>query len=119
MPTIDYHFLYIDPALGADWLFIASRRYWEKFRPIVVSSLDLISYVPAQRSVAITTLARRDIAKKIADDVKKTFPNARHDPLVYDYVDEMKLTLDGRADLQQRFGVPEIATPTRSPGKSG
>ncbi len=119
MPTIDYHFMYIDPALGADWLFIASRRYWERFRPIVVSSLDLISYVPPQRSIAITTLARRDIAPKIAADVKKNFPNALHDPLVYDYVDEMKLTLDGRADLQQRFGVPEIVTPTAPSGKSG
>jgi hypothetical protein len=108
----DYHFLYIDPSLGADWFFIAARRYWERFRPIVVNSFDLIAYVPTHRSIAITTLARRDMAKKIADDVKKTFPRARHDPLVYDFVEEMKLTLDGRADLEQRFGVPENVTPT-------
>ncbi len=109
--------MYLDPSLGADWLFVAARRYWEKFRPIVVISLDLISYVPPRRGIAITTLARRDLAQKIADDVKKNFPNALHDALVYDYVEEMKLTLDGRADLQQRFGVPELATPTRTPGK--
>lgn len=113
MPTPDYHFLYIDPTLGVDWLFVAARRYWECFRPLVITSFDLVSYVPPQRSIAITTLARRDLAKKVASDVKKNFPHAFHDPLVYDYVEEMKLTLDGRADLQQRFGVPEIATPTK------
>ena len=65
-----------------------------------------------------TTITCERVEYYYADDVKKIFPRALHDPLVYDYVDEMKLTLDGRADLQQRFGVPEIATPTRSPGKS-
>jgi hypothetical protein len=119
MPTPDYHFLYIDPALGADWLFVAARRYWERFRPMVVTSFDLVSYVPPQRSIAITTLARRDLAKKVASDVKKNFPHAFHDPLVYDYIEEMKLTLDGRADLQQRFGVPEIASPPKPVRKTG
>src|SRR5258706_10789283 len=104
MPNTDYHFLYIESSLGADWFFLAGRRYWERFRPIVVIDLDLIGYVPDRRSIAITTLARRDIAKKVAADIKKNFPRAYHDPLVYDFVDEMKLTLDGRTDLQQRFG---------------
>jgi hypothetical protein len=109
----DYHFLYIDPTLGPDWFFVAARRYWERFRPMVITGWDLVGYVPERRSIAITTLARRDMAQKMADDVKKNFPRAKHDPLVYDDVGEMKLTLDGRADLQQRFGVPE------TPGKKG
>ncbi|MEP7286163.1 MAG: hypothetical protein ABI947_10390 [Chloroflexota bacterium] len=107
MARPDYHFLYIDKTLDAEWLFIASRRYWERFRPMVIDDLDLVGYLPPQRTVAITTLARRDMAKMIADLIKKTYPTARYDPLVYDYVEEMKLTLDGRADLQQRFGLPE------------
>jgi hypothetical protein len=110
----DYHFLYIDQTLDADWLFLAARRYWEVFRPIVVGSLDLITYVPAGRTIAITTLARRDMAKMVADMVKQRFPGVRHDPLVYDYVNEMQLTLDGRADLKQRYGLPE---PTPVPTK--
>lgn len=111
MPTPDYHFLYIDQTLGADWLFLAARRYWDRFRPVVITNLELVGYVPDKRTIAITTLARRDMAKKIADDVKRNFPRAQHDPLVYDFVDEMRLTLDGRAELQQRFGVPENAAP--------
>jgi hypothetical protein len=107
----DYHFLYIDQALGPDWFFVAARRYWERFRPMVITNWDLVGYVPERRSIAITTLARRDMAQKLADDVKQKFPRARYDPLVYDYVEEMQITLDGRADLLQRFGVPETPTP--------
>ncbi len=115
MAQPDYHFLYIDPTLDADWFLVAARRYWERFRPIVIGDLDLINYVPGNRSVAITTLARRDMAKKIADDVTKRYPKAKYDPLVYDYLDEIKLTLDGRADFQQRFGIPEVPAATPRP----
>jgi hypothetical protein len=111
MATPDYHFLYIEPSLGVDWFFVASRYYWEKFRPIVVQNLELIGYVPARRSIAITTLARRDLAPKVTEDIKKNFPRAQHDPLVYDFIEEMKITLDARAELQQRFGVPEAPKP--------
>jgi hypothetical protein len=111
----DYHFLYIDAALGANWFLVAARRYWVRFQPIVIDNLDLIGYAPPKSTVAITILARRDLAPKLIADVEKRFPRAMHDPLVYDTVEDMKLTLDGRADLQQRFGVPETPTPTPTP----
>jgi hypothetical protein len=103
----EYHFLYIDRTLDADWLFVAARRYWDRFRPIVINDLDLIAFVPAGRPISITTLARRDMAKSIHTLVTKKYPHAHLDPLVYDGVDDLKLTLDGRADFDQRFGVPD------------
>lgn len=110
----DYHFIYLDPDLGADWLFTSARRYWIRFRPFVTSDLDIVEYVyrQPQLTIAVTSLARRDVATKIADDIKKRFPNAYYDPLVYDFAEEMRLTLDGRTDYQQRFGVIEPPTPT-------
>jgi hypothetical protein len=113
----NYHFIYLDPDLAADWLFTAGRRYWINFRPFVTSDLDLIEYAyhQPQITVAITSLARRDIAPKIAEDIKLRFPNAHYDPLVYDFVEEMRLTLDGRAEYQQRFGVIELPTSTPTP----
>jgi|SRR5579859_2845739 len=108
--------MYIDASLGPDWLFQAARRYWERFRPIVASDLNVIAYAPGGRAVAITTLARRDMAANVAKMVKQRFPAAYHDPLVYDYVEEMQLTLDARADLNQRFGVPDA--PTATPEKN-
>ena len=107
----DLHFLYLDPVLSADWLFEAGQRYWDRFHPLIVPSLDLIDLAPARRRLAITTLTRRDLAPKTLAEVKKRFPRAYHDPLVYDVVADLKLTLDGRADLRQRFGIPEPPTP--------
>ena len=109
MAAPDYHFLYLDPALGVEWFFVAARQYWEHFRPMVVNNLELISYVygSKKRTVAVTALVRRDMAEKIATDVASRFPNIQYDPLVYDTIDDMKLTLDGRSDFQQRFGIPE------------
>jgi hypothetical protein len=115
MPQPDYHFLYIDPSLDAEWFLVAARRYWERFRPMVIGNLELVSYVPANRSIAITVLARRDMAKMIENMIKQRYPAIKYDPLVYDFLDEIKITLDGRADFQQRFGVPEAPDPTPKP----
>jgi hypothetical protein len=103
----NYHFIYLDKSLSADWIFIAARRYWEKFRPILISDLDIVSYVPAGRTIAITSLSRRDIAPAVTDLIRKRFPNVRYDPLVYDVLEDLQLTLDGRVDYNQRFGIPE------------
>ena len=113
----DFHFIYLDPDLGADWLFTAGLRYWIRFRPFVTSDLDIVDYAYHQPllTIAITSLARRDIAPKIASEIKLRFPNAYYDPLVYDFVEEMRLTLDGRTDFQQRFGIVEPPTPTPTP----
>ena len=42
----NYHFLLIAPNLGAEWFFDAARAYWERFRPIVVSDLELVRLIP-------------------------------------------------------------------------
>ncbi len=104
--TPDYHFLYLAPGMSGDWLFIAARSYWLHFRPNVILTLDIVAFAPGRRAIAITSLARRDTAAQVRADVTKHYPKVYYDPLVYDYLDEMQLTLDGRAALDQRFGVP-------------
>jgi hypothetical protein len=99
--------MYIGPGMTGDWLFIAGYQYWLKFRPNVTSTLTVIDSVPAKRNVAITALARRDTADHVRTLLTKHFPNAYLDLLVYDYLADMQLTLDGRAALNQRLGVPE------------
>lgn len=114
-----YHFLYAPPALSADWVLVAARRYWELFRPIIIDKLDLIDYTPPDADVALTILARRDMAAQVVDEAAKRFPHVRLDPLVYDVPGDLQLTLDGRATYKQRFGVPEIPTPTATPATEG
>ena len=109
VPRFDYHFLYLSPGMSGDWLFIAARNYWLTFRPDVILTLDVVAFAPPRRQIAITALARRDTAQMVRDDITKRFPKAYYDPLVYDYLNDMQLTLDGRAALNQRFGKPDSA----------
>ena len=111
MAQPDYHLLYVDPSLSSDWFYVAGREYWLRFQPIVTSNFDLLGILPSKATIILTTLARRDFAPKLAATVQKRFPRVLHDPLVYDYPDELKLTLDGRARYFQRFGLPDGALP--------
>ena len=122
-PGFDFHFLLFAPGLGETWFFQAARRYWVAFRPITYSmntleDLDLVEYaVNDGGRVAVTLVARRDTAAVIRATVVQHFPEAFLDALVYDTVDDLALTLNGRADLLQRFGLPDgEIPPTREPG---
>lgn len=111
----DYHFLLIAPNLGAEWLFDAARAYWERFRPIVTSDLELPRLVPPENSIILTVIARRDTAAQWGVTVAQNLPHVLFDPVVYDSFDDMKQALNTRATLNQPFGVPLAPTPTSPP----
>jgi len=103
----DFHFLYLAPGLGMEYFFDASRQYWTTFKVIVLHDLDVVRHVPRQYSVAITSLARSDTAQFVRDDIESRFGNrVFHDPLVYDFVEDLQLTLNVRAERNEPFGVP-------------
>jgi hypothetical protein len=110
----DYHFLFIAPDLGAEWLFDASREYWNRFRPTIISAFDLVSYVPEDASAAVTVVARRDTIDTIGVSLAQIAPRAFYDPIVHDTFEAMQSALDQRAILNQPFGVP--LEPTAPPG---
>jgi len=72
----NYHFLLIAPNLGAEWLFDAARAYWERFRPTVVSDLELIRLIPTQYTVAVSVIARRDTASQWGVWIAQATPDA-------------------------------------------
>jgi hypothetical protein len=111
----DYHFLVIAPNLGGEWLFDAGRLYWEAFRPIVVSDLELPRLIPNPFTVIVTAVVRRDIAAQWGVWVAQTLPNALFDPISFDLFDEMKAALNARAASNQPFGVPLMSTATPVP----
>jgi hypothetical protein len=83
----------------------------------VVSDLELVQHVhrfvkDGTPIIAITALARRDMADKVTTDVRTKFPLVVFDSLVYDTPEELRVTLDGRAAFNQRFGLPGAAMPT-------
>lgn len=111
----DYHFLLIAPNLGAEWFFDAARLYWETFRPTVITEYTFLRIFPERVSLIVTVVARRDIVKHLEDQLPLFAPQALFDPIAYDFFDDTKLALDGRAQLGQPFGVPLVPTPTLPP----
>ncbi len=112
--TFDVHFLLFAPGLNEAWFFRAARTYWITFRPVVYSmsvpdDLALVGYaVEKQKIVAVTLIMRRDTAFVVRSAFTSRYPDVFFDPLVYDAPDDLALTLDGRARLGQRFGVPTL-----------
>ena len=100
----EFHFMVLAPGLQASWFFEAARRYWQRFRPIVLEDTDLIGVVPPERAVAITTLARSDTAVFLRERLQQDYPYAYLDMLVHDSVAGMQAALDARADAGLRFG---------------
>ncbi|MEP6988309.1 MAG: hypothetical protein ABI970_22075, partial [Chloroflexota bacterium] len=108
----DYHFLLIAPNLGAEWLFDAAREYWSRFRPIVVTDLELVRLIPKGYSIIVTMVARRDTATQWGVFLAQNVPDALLDGVVYDAFEQTRTALNQRAETTQPFGVPLKPTPT-------
>lgn len=112
----DYHFLLIASNLGAEWFFEGARDYWERFRPTVISDLSILSILPEDVTVAVTAVARRDRIAELGVELSRLRPDALFDPVVFDFYEDTKQTLDNRAQTNQPFGVPLLPTETPTPG---
>ena len=102
--TPDYHFLYVDPNLGGEWLFDAARSFWDHFRPTVLTDFEFLRLVPAGKLLAVTVIARRDSISQIGVALAKVRPDALLDPVAQDTLDLMRTTLNGRADNNLPYG---------------
>jgi hypothetical protein len=111
----DYHFLLIAPNLGAEWLFDAARAYWERFRPIVASDLELARLLAPMFRVIVTVVARRDTAAAWGQTLADVAPNALFDAVIFDSFDDAKAYLNNRAAQTQPFGIPLRPTDTPPP----
>ncbi len=100
----DLHWLILAPGLQADWFFQAARRYWQTFRPTVLTDWNLIGQLPFGKSLAVTVLARSDTADYMDQAIHQTWPNVFYDPVVFDTLAEMQEELERRATYKKRFG---------------
>ena len=110
----DYHFLLVAPNLGAEWLFDAARNYWDAFRPTVIPNFNFLIFIPQQRTVSVTVIARRDTAPEIGVELSQIRPSAYFDAVVFDNFEDARVELNRRAEQQQPFGVP-LTAPTSTP----
>ena len=109
----DYHFLLIAPNLGAEWLFDASRNYWDRFRPTILPDFSFLAVIPTNKTVIVTVVCRHDTSSQLGVQLAQADPNAYYDAVVFDMFDDAKNALNNRASLSQPFGVALIEnTPT-------
>jgi hypothetical protein len=103
----DHHFLYLAPGAGVGYFFVAARRFWEAFSVHVIHDLDVVEQVVEDQLVAVTSLARSDTADMVREIIETRFGNAiYHDLLVYDFMEDVQLTLDIRVDRNEPLGFP-------------
>jgi hypothetical protein len=120
----DFHFMLFAPGLEA-WIFRAAQRYWSQYRPVLCSmqtpeDIDLVTYVRGERrEIAVTLIMRRDSAEAVRSAVTRRLLDVYIDPIVYDSPTDLQITLNARAEFDQRFGVPSgslAPQATRTPG---
>lgn len=100
----DYHFLILAPGLQSAWFFQAARRFWQRFQPTVTDDYKLLAYVPLERSVAVTVLARPDTAAFIQNEIESQRSGLRVDMVVTDDLPLMESILNARAEAGLPFG---------------
>jgi hypothetical protein len=102
--TPDYHFLYIDPNLGAEWLFDAARTYWDTFRPTVLTDFEFVRLIPKDKTVVVTVVTRRDHLDQIGVELAQVRSDAVFDPVAQDDFDQMRNVLNQRALNNLEYG---------------
>jgi hypothetical protein len=93
----DYHFMILAPGLQAAWFFQAARSYWQRFQPVLTDNWNLLAYLPADKSVAVTVLARSDTASFTREQILLQRSNITLDMVIADELPLMESILDTRA----------------------
>jgi hypothetical protein len=103
-PAPDHHWLLLAPGLQADWFFQAARKYWQVFRPTVITEWGWIDRIPNSNSLAITVLARTDTITYMNSQLRDQWPTVLWDPIVFNTLEQMAAELNRRATTLERFG---------------
>jgi hypothetical protein len=112
----EFHFLLLAPNLGAEWLFDAARVYWDRYRPTIIPDFEFLRLIPADYTVIVTVITRRDTVSTLGVRLAQANPNAYYDAVTYDEFDDMKKVLSDRATIGAPFGVAMTQpTPTLDP----
>jgi hypothetical protein len=100
----DYHFLILAPGLQSAWFFQAARQFWQRYQPIVADNWELIQYLPAEATIAITLLARPDTAAYTREQIEALREGLFIDMVVVNDLPLMESILNARAEAGLPFG---------------
>ena len=103
--SADFHILILAPGLDPDWFFDTAQAYWERFRPIVTTYIDLIDFITNQQSLAVTVIATPDVVEAMQARINETqYPYVWYDMIVAQSKEDIAARLQIRVERDQRFG---------------
>ncbi len=102
--TPDFHMILLGPGLDSDWFLNTAQAYWNLFRPMVTTHLELIDFIPNTQSLAVTVIAAPDTLDLMESQIKERYANVLFDLIVANSMESVAETFNVRARSNQRFG---------------
>ncbi|MBZ0276743.1 MAG: hypothetical protein K8I60_11385, partial [Anaerolineae bacterium] len=80
----DFHMVILAPGLDPDLFFNHAAGYWSIFRPIVTTNIELVDYVPKEKSLAVTVISPDAFVQAMTERIQVQYPNVWFDLIVAD-----------------------------------
>ncbi len=100
----DFHMMILAPGLDANWFLEATQAYWEQFRPIVTTVIEMVDYITSDHSLAVTVVAPPEAADALQERIAAPYPNVWFDLVIADSRERLVDIFNRRAAQRQRFG---------------
>lgn len=100
----DFHMVILAPGLDPDWFFNYAAGYWNIFRPIVTTNIELVDFVPGEKSLAVTVISPDAFVEAMTERIKVQYPNVWFDLIVADDMQGVADVFANRTQRHQRFG---------------
>ncbi len=100
----DFHMIILAPGLDSRRFFETAQSYWNTFRPMVTTDLNLIDLIPPNKSLAVTVIATPDLVPMMTEQIKDKYPNVWFDLITATDFDSVRQTFNDRVIANRRFG---------------
>lgn len=99
-----YHMVILAPGLDISWFFDTAQAYWNVYRPIVTTQVELIDFIPNTQSLAVTVIAAQDSVDTLRSAISGRYPNVFFDVILADSLGSVAQEFNERVRTGLRFG---------------
>lgn len=102
----DYHFVILAPGFDVAWFVdnTGVQAYWDSFRPILMTDIEYINFLPNDRSLVVTAIGTPDLQELIDAQIARRWPNVWMDQVIITSSSELAEEFDSRARNGLRYG---------------
>jgi hypothetical protein len=102
----DYHFVVLSPGFDVSWFFESAglQAYWARFQPTLMTNLEYVTFIPSDKSLAITAITTPDMVEMVNAQIIQRWPNIWLDMITVNGVTEMDGEFESRVENGLRYG---------------